>query len=39
MKWWKKLVEKWKKFIEETGKENDQMWEGKRPTCCVKDKD
>jgi len=38
MRWWKRLVEKWKKFIEDTAKDNGRMWKGKAPSCCVKDK-
>lgn len=38
MKWWERLVEKWEKFIEETGKANDQMWKGPKPSCCTKDR-
>jgi len=39
MKWWKRLVEKWKKFIEETAKSNEEMWEGQKPSCCAKKKE
>lgn len=39
MRWWKRLVEKWKRFIEEAAKDNEKMWKGKRPSCCAKDKD
>ncbi len=38
MKWWKKVADKWKKFIEETAKANDQMWKGQAPSCCKKEK-
>lgn len=38
MKWWKRLREKWKKFIEDTAKENEKMWKGQTPSCCAKDK-
>lgn len=38
MNWWKRLVEKWRKFIEDTGRANDQMWKGQEPSCCDKDK-
>ena len=37
MRWWKRLVEKWKKFSEETAKANDQMWKGQKPSCCAKE--
>ncbi len=38
MKWWKRFVEKYKKFIEDTGKANQEMWKGRKPSCCSKDK-
>ena len=37
MNWWKRLVEKWEKFIEDTAKANDQMWKGQKPSCCSKE--
>lgn len=30
------MAEKWKKFIEDTAKANDQVWKGKEPSCCSK---
>lgn len=33
MNWWKRLVEKWRKFIEDAAKDNDQMWKGQGPSC------
>ena len=38
MKRWKKLVEKWEKFIEEAAKDNEKIWKGRKPSCCNKDK-
>jgi len=38
MNWWKRLAEKWKRFIEDTAQANDQMWKDQKPSCCVKDK-
>lgn len=38
MNWWERLVEKWKRFIEETAKENEKMWKGENPSCCNRDK-
>jgi len=35
MNWWKRLVENWKKFIEDTAKANDQMWKDQKPSCCA----
>ena len=39
MSWWKRLAERWNKFMEETAKSNDQMWKGRKPSCCDKDKE
>ena len=38
MKWVKRILEKWKRFIEETAKENEKMWKGESPSCCNRDK-
>ena len=38
MNWWKGLVEKWRKFIEDAAKANDRMWKGQTPSCCKKEK-
>ena len=38
MSWWKRLIEKWKEFIEDTAKGNDLRWKGETPSCCAKDK-
>jgi hypothetical protein len=36
--WWKRLIEKWRKFLEEGAKANEQMWKGQKPSCCTKEK-
>lgn len=36
MNWWKKLLKKWEKFMEDTAKDNKQMWKGQKPSCCIK---
>lgn len=36
MNWWKRLAEKWKKFIEDTAQANEQAWKGQKPSCCTK---
>jgi hypothetical protein len=33
MNWRERLVEKWKKFVEDAAKDNDQMWKGETPSC------
>jgi hypothetical protein len=38
MSWWRKLIEKWQKFIEDTGKANEEMWKSQQPSCCIKDR-
>ncbi len=38
MKWWKRLVERWRRFIAETAEANTEMWKGGTPSCCTKDK-
>jgi hypothetical protein len=37
MNWWRRLVEKWRKFIEDTSKANEEMWKGQKPSCCAKE--
>lgn len=38
MKWFRKIIEKCKNFIEEIAKENEKMWKGESPSCCKRDK-
>jgi len=37
MNWWERLVEKCRKFIEDTAKANEKMWKGQKPSCCAKE--
>ncbi len=37
MRWLKRLMERWKRFIEEAAKANERMWKGQRPSCCAKE--
>lgn len=34
MKLWKNFINKWRKFLAETARANEKMWQNKPPSCC-----